>query len=180
MKTKQVIIILTVALVVLLGGYFALRAADLGGGENAAPTADSISLADVGEVTSFSYTYSGVTSSFEQAESGDWVCMEDDTLKLDQTVLKNMAEQAKSITATQLVTDDPERLEEFGLSEPQCRLTVTGQQGTYTLLIGSHLEFNDTYYVQLEGQDAVYSVSYALAEAFCKAREDLAEEEPVE
>lgn len=173
MKTKTLLITLVVVLVVLVGGLFLLKGLNLGQAD-VPSTEENIALAQVGEVTSMTQTFLGVTSTYEVAESGDWVCMEDDTLELDQTVMAGLASQASLPVATQLVTDDAARLGDFGLETPQCRVAVTGQEGAYTLLIGSYQEFNDTYYVQLEGQSAVYTVSRSLAEAFCTDRDGLA------
>jgi len=172
MKTKTLMIALVAALAILLGGLFLLKGLDLGETEEPV-TEENITLAQIGTVTAVEQSVSGTAVSYEVAETGAWVCMQDDTLELDQNKMASLAAAAAVPVASQLVTDDAGRLSDFGL-EDGVTVTVTGSDGSYTIRIGDYLEFNGTYYVQMEDQPAVYTVPAALAELLCAAPEELA------
>lgn len=70
---------------------------------------------------------------------------------------------AEKMTAYDIIRENPtgEDLEEFGLANPYCRLTVKLEDGTEkTMLIGD-LNLKANYcYVMPEGSDTIYSTSY--------------------
>ncbi len=58
-----------------------------------------------------------------------------------------------------------EELENYGLTEPQAKWTVTSTAGDrYTMLVGDGLITEGGYYVMLEGRNAVYIAGTAIAE----------------
>ena len=79
-----------------------------------------------------------------------------------------------SLSSRRLIAEKPEDLEEYGLTDPAIRVTVTVRDSDpVTLLVGNRTPSGDAYYAQTSGGPSVYSVATAWIAPFFYALDDL-------
>ena len=163
---------LAVILAVCLGAYLALRS------WNQAQEAvdDTVYLVELADVTALSFTGTdGSDLSFTKAD-GAWTWDGDAAFPADQDALDALAENAGTLAAVR-VFDEPDSLDAYGLDEPAYTVTVAGESGSATILIGDPVESN--YYAMLEGSERVATISSALVTGLSVGLMDLAEPEQI-
>ena len=88
-----------------------------------------------------------------------------------------------TLNATALVTQSGADLVAYGLDEPSNRIEVATDAGeTCTVLVGAQNTHTGEYYIKLEGEEPVYTVSESFAAAFTRTERGLQQTEnwPVE
>ena len=94
-----------------------------------------------------------------------------------------MANYLAPLNATALVTQSGADLVAYGLDEPSNRIEVATDAGeTCTVLVGAQNTHTGEYYIKLEGEEPVYTVSESFAAAFTRTERGLQQTEnwPVE
>ena len=102
-------------------------------------------------------------------EDSVWKFEADPNRPINQDNVKKILELISSVKATRLVTEQPENLAEYGLSEPAYFLEAVQTDGkTLTLNIGDKVISGDGYYAQVNGKEAVYllAASYGTGLAY--------------
>ena len=163
---------LAVILAVCLGAYLALRS------WNQAQEAvdDTVYLVELADVTALSFTGTdGSDLSFTKAD-GAWTWDGDAAFPADQDALDALAADAGTLAAVR-VFDEPDSLDAYGLDEPAYTVTVAGESGSATILIGDPVESN--YYAMPEGSERVATISSALVTGLSVGLMDLAEPEQI-
>ena len=95
----------------------------------------------------------------------------------------SMANYLAPLNATALVTQSGADLVAYGLDEPSNRIEVATDAGeTCTVLVGAQNTHTGEYYIKLEGEEPVYTVSESFAAAFTRTERGLQQTEnwPVE
>jgi Ca2+/Na+ antiporter len=90
---------------------------------------------------------------------GVWKSQEDPERPINQNYVTNMINAIDEISATRMVTETPENLEDYGLAEPSAYLQATQTDGlTVTLQIGAEISGGDGYYALVNEDKKVYLV----------------------
>lgn len=106
---------------------------------------------------------------------GRWVDAEDPAFPLDESYAEEMADALSDMRSERSVTGEPS---EYGLDDPLCVVTARDAQGAeLTLQIGDKNKTTGLYYVRVEGQSDIYTVSSSAVMPFLSARYDRIEAE---
>lgn len=182
MKHKKTIVLLcAVVLTAALGlGTLALNSA--AAQEDSTSTASVAAFSPEGALTSIQYeTPDGELTL--QCTDGTWTLARDVDFPVDQSEAESMANYLSPLNATSLVTGSDADLVAYGLDEPANRIEVQTDAGeACTVLVGAQNTHTGEYYIKLEGEGAVYTVSSLFVTAFERTERDLQQTEswPVE
>ena len=110
-------------------------------------------------------------------EDGTWYNAEDRSASIQQSMVENLLTYITHITSETAI-EEPDDLSQYGLDEPSMTITATLENGTSVILhIGESNSITGDYYLQVSGDDTVYTVSSSLVSTFEKTPEDFVEEE---
>lgn len=128
------------------------------------------------EVNTFSYDIDGVRQTFLK-EDGEWIYAEDTEIKLDQDLVQSMLDGLQDLQSEQIVADSLANSSDYGFDDPYMTITLSFTDGTQTILyIGSQNPMVDVYYLIIEGDDKIYTVSSDVPSIFLSVS-DLEEQE---
>lgn len=173
-KQKKQFIILAVLCMFCIGGYFLIRNAEFE--EKDAAAATTVTDFNADEVTALKV--SGDVSLDFFKEDGEWKesSLPDETI--NQESVTGLLSQICNITTTETVVEAPENLEQYGLKEPVCTVSVTFTADTaLSLWVGGESSLLGKYYVQVSRDPNVYLVSSYIVTEFERTPEDFVEEE---
>lgn len=115
--------------------------------------------------------------SYDQEEE-TWSYDKDDRFPLKQSSVTSITGKLKSLQAVRKLEGAEENLSVYGLDEPSVRMTVSDADGnTVGLEIGNVSEASGDYYVQIEGEDAVYTVGSSFVDVLALTEDDMLEKE---
>lgn len=174
MKRGKKMLLLLLALVLCVGGYYA---AQLVGQEGAKVTEESGTFAltaqSAEDLTGLSWSDGDEAFAFTCAD-GTWTVTADPAFPLNQEDVQEMADDLLALQGTcQLdgVTD----LAAYGLAEPAFAVTATWADGTSTTYaMGDETPFGDGYYISLGHENIVYTIEDDIADIFDITMDDLA------
>ena len=162
-KNLKKIIIAAVAVVVLVGAYFALKlipdkstqegdGATTSTGQQLVVADDAIASAHIinskGEIT------------IRKSESRTWKVDQLEGYDTDYDQITAAITSLENMAATQVVQEEAEDLAEYGLSEPSATVKVTFGDGTaYTYELGNASPLGDGYYIKEKDHNKVYLTS---------------------
>lgn len=172
-KQKKQLMITIILLLVLVAGYFGVKAynQNQNGEEETESESYILTVIDSDGITSFSYYVEDVLLKY--VKSGDeWKYEEDDTVDLDESSVTTLLLKICAITSDTCIADY-DTLKEYGLDEPQDTITITTEQGDMVLHIGNENAFDGGYYVMLDNDTNVYMISGTVVDAFDATVEDL-------
>lgn len=175
MKKTTTLAILCAVLISCIGVYLFLPQED----EKEVPTTPEPTRIPVisvppEEIDSLSWEYAARTLSFQRQADG-WTYPEDAHFPMDQNSSRFSAilQSLSSLSASRCLSDieDPS---EYGLDSPTTVIRVTRTDGTETrLILGAQNPVTGEYYLQIEGNTAVYLIDATLPSAFACGLFDL-------
>lgn len=125
------------------------------------------------EVEEFLIEQDNNTLHFIAAEEGFVIAGEED-FPLNESQVELMVNAIAKLSAEGIVTQEPEDLEQYGLSKPQLTAELKLKDGTsITLWIGDTLPSNSSRYAKLDGSNAVYKISSSVRSYLEKTKKDL-------
>ncbi len=156
MKRRRNIIILAAVLLVLAALYLGLRFGNQQAQENeeAREEAEKIRLVTAEDLSAMGYAEGDASMSYT-CEDGTWILDSDPEIALQQTELTTMADDLKDLTADREF-NDPDPLEDYGLTEPSCSIWYTADGDTSTIYIGNAAD--DDYYATVDETGKVYTI----------------------
>lgn len=166
--------ILLIVCILCAAAWFLVRYLDLS--ESEEETVEyTVTDFDAGEVTALAaggdYPLNFVK------EDGAWCNAEDRSASIQQSMVENLLTYITHITSETAIPE-PEDLSQYGLDEPSMTITATLENGESIILhIGERNSITGDYYLQVSGDDTVYTVSSSLVSTFEKTPEDFVEEE---
>ncbi len=174
MRAKQKMLCVLLALVVfmaicLAGLLYSNAKADQAASASAEGTI-SLSAFAVEELSSIVYTYNGETISLDY-DGDTWTMTDDKEYHLDQTKCNTMATSLSTLNAKRQLTAQPG--EDYGLSEPTVSITVTAAGKSKTFYFGASNAMTGDVYLQMDGDDAVYTVSSSKISCFQYVKTEL-------
>lgn len=177
-KQKKQLLVLLVLLILLILAYIGISFYNTSKEEEKAEQAEAetihVTSLSVSDITEFSYVLDGETLSFTKNGS-DWSYDADQSIDIDEDVLETLLEKAADITSTEEVTEY-DNLADFGLEEPANVISLTTEEATTTIYVGSENEVTGDYYLMLADGDTIYVVDSTVATGFNKTIEDLTAE----
>lgn len=177
MKNKKGLIAGIVILLVLLGVYIGLKVAGPKEEEEQTEekeiTAFEINAEDIAQV---SIENNGVLYTFVKEEE-TWKYTEDENFPLNQAVVSNLVSGITAVNA-QRELKDIENPEDYGLSEPKLKVTVTDKDNTQTVLnFGDDNEAVSGAYMSIGNNEKIYLVNSSVKTDLQFEKNDLAEME---
>ncbi|MDO4357698.1 MAG: DUF4340 domain-containing protein, partial [Clostridia bacterium] len=172
MKRSGKMILLLLVAVALCGGYLAVQNLAQKEVVEAEDVQIKLLTAEADEVTGMSWALDGETVSLEKAD-GQWVLDGEPDFPVNQEAAQKLAQAVADLTANRQLTG-VETLSDYGLEEPTFAVTVTMADGEWRLISqGERNALSGDAYVQISGDESVYIVSDAPADAFDVTRSDL-------
>ena len=88
-----------------------------------------------------------------------WKITSPKPLVADESSVSTILYNLSPMDGATLIDEKPADLKQFGLAEPEARISATGKDGkTQTVLIGDETPTGDSAYVMVSGESKVYSV----------------------
>lgn len=105
-----------------------------------------------------------------ETEDEQWVCDNDQELKLNTSKITTMLGCITSITASEKFDADTD-VSDFGFDTPQNTITMTTDDNTYTIVVGAKNAMLNQYYIKVN--DDVYLSSTTIPSQFAVTLDDL-------
>ena len=173
-KNKGILILLAV-LILLVAVYFGLRTWNAQQEEKAQEEqeAATVHVTDTSAEDIVSLKFNVGNGGLEFSKEDDqWYYTPDKDFPLQQSYPEDMAETVGSITAGRELTDG-DSIDAYGLDEPAYTIEYTDADGNTTELLFGDMT-GDDYYVMLNGNDTVYTVSSSVIDPFNYTLDDMA------
>jgi uncharacterized protein DUF4340 len=88
-----------------------------------------------------------------------WKITSPKSLVADESSVSTILYNLSPMDGATVIDEKPADLKQFGLAEPEARISATGKDGkTQTILIGDETPTGDSAYVMVSGESKVYSV----------------------
>lgn len=173
-KRGLILLILLIAAVLMGVGYFALSKSNAKKeAENEKEIEDkSIELLTIAQDDIVKMSYNKDKTNFDLVKENDiWYLQDDKDFPLNQSKIDDMASQADGLTAVQIVTENPENLDEYGLLEPCLTVNFKTKDKETSMIIGDK-SINGRY-MKLSDSDTIYIVETTVYEKFDYVKSDL-------
>lgn len=175
-KKNKSILIMAFLLVLLLAMYFGLRIWNAGQEEKEAAEQEKATVhvtdTSADDIVSLKFDVGNGDLKFSK-EDDEWYYTPDKDFPLKQSYLEDIAETVGSITADRELTDG-DSLDAYGLDEPAYTIAYTDADGNTTELLFGDMT-GDDYYVMLNGNDTVYTVSSSVIDPLNYTLDDMAQ-----
>ena len=174
MKKKSFGLAAAVAVLIVLGGSYALLANHNRIQESESAAAESETGVAVATISSFQLA-DGDTSFTLTKTDNSWICVQDETFPLSNDAA---SELVNTFTSLQAVRDlgTAQDGENYGFSENAPTVTLTSSDSTNcSFVLGEANSMTGDYYLKREDSGEIYTVSSSLADSFHKTLTDLAE-----
>ena len=176
-KQPKQFLLLLVALLILVGGYFGLRAYNQASNEKAEQVLQEAAVtmidAVVEEVEAFSYDYNGEIYTYEK-EDGIWYYAPDHSLNLQQGMVSGMMEKFTPLVSCQKI-DNVTDYAQYGLGDQAKTMIIRTEDAEYKVYVGAYNAITAACYFKMEGDASVYVTTSAITGSFNKTVEDLIE-----
>ncbi len=109
---------------------------------------------------------------FERKED-QWIINNDSTIVLDVSSVKDLEYSFSNMDSEQIVEENPNDLDKYGLQNPQSTATVILKDGTEKVFyLGNQTPAKNTYYLMVQGDPKVYTVWMNHGQHFSSSLED--------
>ncbi len=155
-KNAVTLILLLLALAGLLAFYFWYTNREPVSEEEAENETIALSTVNTENIVSIHYTYEDTDLTFLK-EGEVWVAEEDKSRPINQDRVKSIIGVVDDISATRIIAEKAENLEDFGLLDPTSYVQAALSDGTkVTLQIGNEAATGDGYYALVNEDGKVY------------------------
>lgn len=176
MKKKRSLILLLVVLILLLAAYFGLQTWNSSREKKAEEEekAATVHVTDIDPdtITAMSFDVGNGEMIFEK-EDDTWYYAPDKDFPLAQSYPEDMAETLGAVTADRELTDG-DALADYGLEDPSYTVEVTEEDGTVTDIYFGNTT-GDYYYVTVNDEGSVYTVSTTVIDDLNHSLDDMAQ-----
>ena len=172
-RGKKLAVLAALLLLLMALTLLVIRFAPLAGDEE--ETAETVFTLEADQVTSLSWTYGGERITIEKDSETNWSYPADADFPMDPTYPDAMLQALTEIQAEKTI-EEPEDLDQYGLSDGgSCTITVEADQ-TYTLTLGDETGLGGQRYLTT-GDGKVYLVEDSLYTTFQHSLLDLVQME---
>ena len=105
------------------------------------------------DVQSLSWNYEDESLSFHRDENGVWRWDEDDAFPVDEDHIDDLLSWFSSLNAA-FVIEDVEDYSQYGLTEPECTISLTTQDDSRTISLGAFSQMDSQRYLSLDDGNA--------------------------
>jgi Na+-transporting NADH:ubiquinone oxidoreductase subunit NqrC len=130
---------------------------------------------EVEDITELSYYYEDTKLTLT-LDGNQWICEGNEEVDIDETSINTMLTALTGLAYTEQI-EDAEELSEYGLETPQNTVSIKTTDGEYTFYLGDENSYTGDYYVMVEGDTSVYTVSTNISAYFSYSLEDITAEE---
>ncbi len=116
---------------------------------------EAVRLVDIDNVTSFGYEEGDNSMSYTKTE-GAWTYDVDPEIPMNQSTIENAEETLQNLTAVREL-EDPDALEDYGLTEPSYRMWLDGGGKEATIYVGDAT--GENYYATVDDTGTVYTIA---------------------
>ena len=178
-KKKNGLILALAVLVLFSALYFVLKSLNLSKEETeqeaAVKTVFEIDAKDISEIK---LEHNGKTSTFLH-ENDVWSYAEDEAFPLSESAMLDFVSNVTSIESSREI-ENPEDAAEYGLDNPEVKVTVQNKEGKEVLLeLGDDNEAVGGFYMKKDGEKPIYLVDSTVKQKLCIEIQDLAETEEI-
>lgn len=174
MKRANRLLILLCVCVVVFGAFFAVSRIEKHM-EAIRASGETVLSLDSDTVDSLSWETEDGAFSFRR--EGNWVYEGDEAFPVSTDAMNARIEPFRNLIAA-FVIDQPEKLSDYGLEEPQCTVTLTAGDETYTIRVGATSTIDQQRYFSL-GDGKVYLAQEDFRELFDATLPDLIQNDAV-
>lgn len=174
MKRANRLLILLGVCVVVFGAFFAVSRMEKHM-EAIRTSGQTVLSIDGDTVDSLSWESENGAFSFRREEN--WVYESDEAFPVSTDAMNARIEPFRNLIAA-FVIDQPEKLSDYGLEEPQCTITLTAGDETYTIRMGTTSAIDQHRYFSL-GDGKVYLAQEDFRELFDATLPDLIQNDVV-
>ncbi len=158
-KNAVTLILLLLALAGLIGFYLWYTNREPVSEEDTEEATIALSTIKTEDIDSLHYIYDETDLAFIK-EGEVWVSEEDRSRPINQDRIKSMLGLIDDISATRIIAEKAEKLEDFGLADPTSYLQAVLSDGTkVTLQIGNKTATGEGYYALVNEDGKVYLLS---------------------
>lgn len=100
------------------------------------------------DVQTLSWQYEEESLSFHRGEDGIWRWDEDESFPVDEDAINNLLNWFNSLGAT-FVIEDVEDYSQYGLEDPECTITLSTQEESYTVTLGAFSQMDSQRYLSV-------------------------------
>lgn len=178
-KKKKGFIIALAVLVIFSALYFILKFLNLSEEETESETdVKKIFEIDAAEIAQIKLEYNENVYTFLH-ENDKWSYAEDMEFPLSESSILDFVSNVTSIESSRKI-ENPEELTEYGLDNPEIKITVQDKNGKQVLLeFGNDNEAVGSCYVKKDGEKPIYLVDSTIKQKFGIEIKDLAEKEEI-
>jgi hypothetical protein len=130
---------------------------------------------EVEDITELSYYYEDTKLTLK-LDGDQWICEGNEEVDIDESSINTMLTALTGLAYTEQI-EDAEELSEYGLETPQNTVSIKTTDGEYTFYLGDENSYTGDYYVMVEGDTSVYTVSTNISAYFSYSLEDITAEE---
>lgn len=173
-KQKKHFIILIVLLLAIIAFFFGLMEYNKRK-EAKNLQRDTVRVFNNTEIDKFTYSFATNSYTLEK-QNGKWVCLEEPSLELDNTLINGMLTVAGNVPLYDTV-EDVSDFTQYGLEEPYLTVTCYAKEDKYVVEMG---DFNTTimkYFVRVNNENKVYTTDSSLYNTFTKSINSLQSKE---
>lgn len=177
MKRRKNILLMLALLIVLLLIYFGLNSWNRNAEEKEAKEAEkaTIYLVSDDELTAISYT-DGTSSVGFVMEEGSWYYEVDKEIPINQETIDGIEDVIVNLTAERKL-EEPDALEDYGLTESSYTVTYTADDVENTIYVGNLT--GDNYYMTVNDTGSVYVCTSGLVDSLRYELSDLIQNDEV-
>jgi hypothetical protein len=104
-------------------------------------------------------------------EGDEWKCLEDSQMKLDGDIIHSFLENAEILTS-ELKIEEVTDFEQYGLEEEFISVTLQSENNMYVIRVGNYNSVIDAYYVRINDEPSVYTITSSQYYQLNKTLED--------
>lgn len=170
---------LLVVLLVLSGAYYLYRNQGNQPSETNEDTSNTIMLASIDAKNIKSVLYQNDAADLKLILDGEvWKSEAQPDRPINQAYVKNIINIIDEIVALKIINDNPENLEEYGLSRPAVYVQATDVEGnTLTLRLGDKAVGGQGYYASVNEDKTVYLIAITYGTGLAYSDNDMTEVE---
>lgn len=175
-KKKSSLVLLMIAMILMLAAYLlVVKINDQKNSKEQAQEDTTINLIKMDKDSISKIEYTNALSKMSLVkENNVWVNQEDNNIPLNQSYIESMLTSVSSLTSTRLVSKKNNNMKEFGLDKPAIQIVITNKDGKNTTInIGDKVLTGEEYYINLNGESSVYTVSSTIYTSFNYSKEQM-------
>jgi len=103
-----------------------------------------------------------------------WYIVGEENVEIDQNILETLAIMTTNLVATNIIDENPKDTSKYGITDKSVYVVGTLKNGeSYKLILGDMLYDRNGYYLMVDGDKAIYSISLYTAKSMLITRGNL-------